>query len=156
MNSPVATFFTGYAAFRHADFAAAKATLSKLSGASPDLTARARFLLAEIAYEDFKGVGAQGDVASTIDMNVKALAAVDRAYKPVIEAGDAPWAMFGVARLAAANAKFAAVLRGIEPPAGLSPQDQKTLKTALEAQAATAEKRANELKGLCVKQAKKS
>ena len=156
LNSPVATFFTGYAAFRHADFAAAKATLSKLSGASPDLTARARFLLAEIAYEDFKGVGAQGDVASTIDMNVKALAAVDRAYKPVIEAGDAPWAMFGVARLAAANAKFAAVLRGIEPPAGLSPQDQKTLKTALEAQAATAEKRANELKGLCVKQAKKS
>jgi tetratricopeptide (TPR) repeat protein len=156
VTGPVATFFNGYAAFRHADFAAARATLSKLSGASPDLTARARFLLAEITYGDFKGISGQGDLAGTIDANAKGLAAVDRAYKPVIEAGEAPWAMFGVARLADANAKFAAVLRGLEPPAGLPAQDQKTLKAALDAQAAEAEKRSSELKAVCVKQAKKS
>ena len=156
LNSPTATFFGGYAAFRHADFATAQSILSKLQGATPELTVRAHFLLGEIAYAEFRAVGARGDLASTIDANVKSLANVDRAFKPVIEGGEARWAMLGVTRLADANARFSALLRGLELPANLSPQDQQALKGALDAQAADADKRANEFKSACVKQSEKN
>jgi tetratricopeptide (TPR) repeat protein len=117
--------------------------------------ARAHFLLAEIAYEEFKAVGVQADLAATLDSNGKALAAVDRAYKVVIESGEAPWALFGVVRLAEAYDRFAVLVGGIEPPASLSPQDQKTLKAALGARAAEAQKQGAALKAVCQKQVKK-
>jgi tetratricopeptide (TPR) repeat protein/Tfp pilus assembly protein PilF len=156
VSGPTATFFRGYVAFKHKDFATARATLSKLSGASPDLVGRANFLMGEMAYAEFRGLPAGGpDIAATIDANVKGLAGVDKAFKPVIEGGDARWAMAGLARLADTNAKFAAVLRGIEFPASLPEKDKEQLKTALGAQAAEADKRSNDLRAACVKQAKK-
>jgi tetratricopeptide (TPR) repeat protein len=156
LNRPTATFFTGYAAFRHADFSTAQSILSKLQGATPELTVRAHFLLGEISYTEFRGIGQKGDLASTIDANAKALANVDRAFKPVIEGGEARWAMLGVARLADAHARYGALLRGLQPPPGLSPADQQALKTALEGQAADQDKRAAEFKNACIKQSEKN
>jgi cellulose synthase operon protein C len=158
LNTPTATFFRGYLAYQHTDYAAASAAFAAMAkkGASPDLTGRARFLMGEIAYTEFRSVGAKGDLAATLDANVKALANVDRAFKPVIEGGEARWAMAGLARVADANGKFAAFLRGLELPANLSEGDKQQLKAALEAQAAAAEKRGNELHGVCAKQAKKA
>lgn len=156
LQGPVATFFRGYVAFKRNDFSTARATLSKLSGAPPDLVGRANFLMGEMAYTDFRNLPqAGGDLATTVDANVKGLAAVDRAFKPVIEGGAARWAMAGLARLADTNAKFAAVLRGIEVPASLPDKDRAVLTAALSAQADEAEKRANELRSACVSQAKK-
>jgi tetratricopeptide (TPR) repeat protein len=156
LSTPTATFFRGYLAFQHGDYASASAAFTKKSGTSPDLTGRARFLLGEIAYAEFRAVGAKGDLASSVDSNVKALASVDRAFKPVIEGGEARWAMAGIARVADANVKFAAFLRALELPANLSEADKAGIKGALEAQAAAADKRATELHGVCAKQAKKA
>jgi tetratricopeptide (TPR) repeat protein/Flp pilus assembly protein TadD len=158
INTPTAGFFRGYLAFQHGDYAGANAALSRKSALSADLAGRAKFLLGEIAYVDFKAAaGAKGgELAENVDRNVKALAAVDRAFKPVIESGDARWAMAGLARVADANLKFATNLRELELPANLSEADKQALKGALEAQAATAEKRGAELRGACAKQAKKA
>jgi tetratricopeptide (TPR) repeat protein len=158
LNTPTATFFRGYQAYQHGDPASASAAFAMVAkkGASGDLTGRARYLLGEIAYSEFRNVGAKGDLLATVDANVKGLAAVDRAFKPVIEGGEPRWAMAGLARLADANVKFAGFLRGLELPANLSEGDKAQLKGALEAQAAAAEKRGNELHGVCAKQAKKA
>jgi tetratricopeptide (TPR) repeat protein/thioredoxin-like negative regulator of GroEL len=157
INTPTAGFFRGYSAFAHGDYAGASAALSRKSATSADLSGRAKFLLGEIAYAEFKAAGTKGgELAENVDRNVKALANVDRAFKPVIEGGDARWAMAGLARVADANMKFAAVLREIELPASLSDADKQALKGALEGQAAAAEKRGGELRGACAKQAKKA
>jgi tetratricopeptide (TPR) repeat protein len=155
-GGPTAAFFNAYAAYRHGDAAGARSMLGELQGASPELTQRARFLVGEIAFADLRAVPPAGDIAARIGANVKALANVDKAFKPVVEGGDARWAMLGLARLADAHARFGAMLRGIAPPPNLSPQDQQALKTALEGQAAESDKRANELKTACVKQAEKN
>jgi tetratricopeptide (TPR) repeat protein len=156
ISTPTATFFRGYQAFKHGDYAGAEATFTKLRGASTDLTGRSRFLMGEIAYSEFRGVGAKGDLAATLQANVKALTAVDKAFRPVIEGGDVRWAMAGLARVADANGKFAAFLRGLEIPANLPPADQQALKGALEAQAVAADKRAADMHGACAKQAKRA
>jgi tetratricopeptide (TPR) repeat protein len=156
INTPTATFFRGYMAFQRGDYPAARAALSKTAGASPDILGRARFLMGEIAYAELRGVGAKADLAGTVDANVKALAAVDAAFKPVIEGGYVRWAMAGLARVADANARFAAVLRGIDLPASLSDAEKQQIKAALERQAAAADKRAGELRSVCANQAKKA
>jgi cellulose synthase operon protein C len=157
ISTPTAGFFRGYLAFAHGDYPAANAALSRKTALSADLTGRTKYLLGEIAYADFKAAGAKGgELAETVDKNVKALAALDRAFKPVIEGGDARWAMAGLARVADANLKFAAVLRQLELPANLSEADKQALKGALEGQAAAAEQRGGELRGACAKQAKKA
>ena len=156
INSPTALFFRGYLAFEHGDYASARAALGNRTGASADLTGRARFLMGEIAYAEFRAGGEKGDLAATVDSSVKALAAVDKAFKPVVEGGDPRWAMAGLARVADANAKFAAFLRGLELPANLGEQDKQQLKAALDAQAAAADKRAGALHEVCAKQAKKA
>lgn len=155
ISSPTATFFRGYVAWKRNDYATARATLSKLSGASSDLVSRANFLMGEMAYAELRALAPSGDLATTIDANVKALAAVDKAFKPVVEGGQARWALAGVARLADANAKFASVLRGIEIPSNLPERDQAQVKAALGAQAAEAEKRSKEFRTACASQAKK-
>jgi len=156
IGSPTATFFRGYLAFQHNDYASARAALARLPGVSPDIAGRARFLMGEIAYAEFRSVGSKGDLAATLDANVKALAAVDAAFKPVVEGGDVRWAMAGLARVADADAKFAALLRGLELPAGLSDQDKQQLKAAIDAQASAAEKRAGDLHTACANQARKA
>jgi Flp pilus assembly protein TadD len=112
--------------------------------------------MGEIAYAEFRGVGAKADLAATVDASVKALAAVDAAFKPVIEGGHLRWAMAGLARVADANSRFAAFLRGLELPANLSDAEKEQLKPALEGQAARADKRAGELRAVCAAQAKKA
>jgi tetratricopeptide (TPR) repeat protein len=156
LTSPTAMFFKGYLAFRHNDNAAARAALSMTSGGSSDIPERARFLLGEIAYAEFRRVGTRSDLAATLDANVKALAAVDAAFKPVVEGGDARWAMAGLARVADAHAKFGALLRGLELPASLPEQDKQQLRAALEAQAVTADKRSAELRAACASQSRKA
>jgi cellulose synthase operon protein C len=155
ISSPTATFFRGYLAFSHNDYATANATFAKLAGAPPDLTGRAQFLEGEMAYADFRSVGTKDDMGATIDANVKALAAVTKAFKPVIEGGEIRWAMAGLARVADANMKFAAFLRGLQMPANMSAADQANVKQALGAQADEAEKRATGMRDTCVKEAKK-
>ncbi len=156
IETPNAAFFRGFTAFQHGDYPAARKIFAKLSGTSPDLTGRARFLVGEMAYAEFRSVGAKADILTTIDANVKALGAVEKAFRPVVEGGEVRWAMAGLARVADADAKFAAFLRGLELPANLSLADQNALKTVLGAQAAGADKRAAELRGVCVKAAKKN
>ncbi len=156
LSSPTAMFFKGYLAFRHNDNAEARAALSRTSGGSADITGRARFLLGEIAYAEFRAVGTKSDLAATLDANVKALAAVDAAFKPVVEGGDARWSMAGLARVADANAKFGVLLRGLELPASLPEQDKQKLRAALEAQAAAADKRSAELRTACANQARRA
>jgi tetratricopeptide (TPR) repeat protein len=155
ISTPTATFMRGYVAWKRNDYATARATLSKLSGASPDLVGRANFLMGEMAYAELRSLPKDGDLATTIDANVKGLAAVDKAFKPVVEGGQARWAMAGIARLSDANAKFAALLRGIEIPANLPDKDKAQVKAALGAQAADAEKRSKDFRAACVNQAKK-
>jgi len=156
LSSPTAMFFKGYLAFRHNDYAVARAALSRTTGAPADIVGRGRFLLGEIAYAEFRSVGVKPDLLATVDANVKALAGVDAAFKPVVEGGDSRWAMAGLARVADANVKFGALLRGLELPANLPEQDKQQLKAALENQAATAEKRSAELRTACATQAKKA
>jgi tetratricopeptide (TPR) repeat protein len=115
---------------------------------------RAHFLNGEITYAEFRAVGAKADIAATLDANIKALAAVDKAFRPVIEGGEVRWALAGLARVADADTKFAAFLRGLELPANLSVSDQTALKAVLAAQATSAEKRATELRAVCAKNAK--
>jgi tetratricopeptide (TPR) repeat protein len=156
LNSPTATFFRGFLSFSHNDFATARATFAKLSGAPPDLTGRAQFLEGEMAYAEFRSVGTKGDdIGATIDANVKALSAVTKAFKPVIEGGEIRWAMAGLARVADANLKFAAFLRGLQLPATMSAADQANVKNALGAQADEADKRGNDMRTSCMTQAKK-
>jgi tetratricopeptide (TPR) repeat protein len=155
INSPTATFFRGFMSFSHGDYTTARATLYNLSGAPPDLVGRAHFLEGEMAYAEFRRVGTKDDVGATVDANVKALAAVTKAFRPVIEGGEIRWAMAGLARVADANMKFAAFLRGLQLPANMSATDQANIKTALGAQADEAEKRAADMRGTCVKEAKK-
>lgn len=155
INSPTATFFRGYLAFSHGDYATARATLAKIAGAPPDLVGRAHFLEGEMAYAEFRSVGTKDDLGATIDANVKALAAVTKAFKPVIEGGEIRWAMAGLARVADANMKFGAFLRGLQLPANMSAADQANVKTALSAQADEAEKRGADMRATCMKEAKK-
>jgi Flp pilus assembly protein TadD len=110
----------------------------------------------EIAFAEFRGIGQKGDIAATVDANVKALHNVDAAFRPVIQGTEIRWAMAGLARLSDANAKFAAFLRGLTLPANLSPADQAAVKGALEAQAAQADKESADLRALCTKEAKKN
>jgi tetratricopeptide (TPR) repeat protein len=149
-------FFKGYLAFRRNDNAAARAALSRTLGGSAEIAGRGRFLLGEIAYAEFRGVGTKSDLAATIDANIKALAAVDAAFKPVVEGSDARWAMAGLARVADANAKFGVLLRGLELPGSLAEQDKQQVKAALEAQAAAADRRSAELRAACANQARKA
>ena len=141
--------------FRHGDYATARATLAKIAGAPPDLVGRAHFLEGEMAYAEFRSVGTKDDLAATIDANVKALAAVTKAFKPVIEGGEIRWAMAGLARVADANMKFAAFLRGLQLPANLPAADAANVKAALGAQADEAQKRGADMRASCVKEAKK-
>jgi len=155
LETPAATFFRGFIAFQHGDYPSARRELGKLSSAPGDLVGRARFLLGEMAYAEFRGVGAKADIATTLDVNVKALAAVDKAFRPVIEGGEVRWAMAGLARVADADTKYAAFLRGLELPANIAVSEQTALKAVLAAQAAGADKRAAELRAVCVREAKK-
>jgi len=155
LTSPTVAYYRGFLAFQHGDYMTARAAFAKTGGAAPDLVGRARFLMGEIAYAELRGLGTAGELAATVDANVKALAAVDKAFRPVIEGGEVRWAMAGLARLADADMKFGAFLRGLELPANLSANDKAQLKGALDAQAAGAEKRATDLRSMCVKEAKK-
>jgi len=161
LGSSVATFFRGYLAYQRGDHDEAGRTLARVaydpatSGPAADVAARARYLLGEISYVQFRNLAAKpDDVVGTVDAKVRLLQVVDRAFASVIGSRDARWSMAGISRVADAYAKYAAFLRGLELPTGLGADDAKQLRSAIDSQAADAENRAAEARTLCSKKAK--
>lgn len=161
LGSSTATFFRGYLAYQRGDHDEAGRILARVaydpatSGPAAEAAARARYLLGEISYVQFRNLAAKpDDLVGTVDAKVKLLQVVDRAFAQVIGSRDARWSLAGVSRLADAYAKYAAFLRALELPTGLSAEDAKQLRAAIDSQAADAEKRATEARTLCSKKAK--
>ncbi|HEX7597465.1 MAG TPA: tetratricopeptide repeat protein, partial [Polyangia bacterium] len=161
LTSTVATFFRGYLSYQRGDHEDAGRTLARVaydpatSGPAAEAAARARFLLGEITYAQFRNFAAKpDDVVGTVDGKVKLLQTVDRAFASVIASHDARWSMAGISRVADAYAKYAGFLRGLELPAALSAEESKQLRAAIEGQAADADARAVEARTLCSKKAK--
>ena len=161
LSSSVATFFRGYLAYQRGDHEEAGRTLARVaydpatSGPAAEVAARARYLLGEISYVQFRNLTAKpDDVVGTVDAKVKLLQVVDRAFASVISSRDARWSMAGISRVADAYAKYALFLRNLELPTALSPEDAKQLRAAIDSQAVDAETRASEARALCSKKAK--
>jgi tetratricopeptide (TPR) repeat protein len=161
LNSTVATFFRGYLSYQRGDHDEAGRTLARVaydpatSGASAEAAARARYLLGEISFVQFRNFAAKpDDVVGTVDGKVKLLQIVDRAFAAVIQSRDARWSMAGISRVADAYAKYASFLRGLELPTALSAEESKQLRAVIEGQAADADARAGEARTLCSKKAK--
>ena len=161
MTSTVATFFRGYLSYQRGDHEEAGRTLARVafdpatSGPAAEAAARARFLIGEITYAQFRNFAAKpDDVVGTVDGKVGLLQTVDRAFASVIASRDARWAMAGISRVADAYAKYALFLRSLELPPGLGAEESKQLKTVIEAQAADADAHAAEARALCSKKAK--
>jgi cellulose synthase operon protein C len=161
LNSTVATFFRGYLAYQRGDHDEAGRTLARVaydpatSGPSAEAASRARYLLGEISFVQFRNFAAKpDDVVGTVDGKVKQLQIVDRAFASVIQSRDARWSMAGISRVADAYAKYAAFLRGLELPTALSADEAKQLRAIIEGQAADADTRAAEARTLCSKKAK--
>lgn len=161
LSSSVATFFRGYLAYQRGDHEEAGRTLARVaydpatSGPAAEAAARARYLLGEISYAQFRNLAAKpDDVVGTVDAKVKLLQVVDRAFASVIGSRDARWSMAGISRVADAYAKYAVFLRTIELPTALSADDAKQLRAVIEGQAADADARAGEARALCSKKAK--
>ena len=163
LTSTVATFFRGYLSYQRGDHEEAGRTLARVafdpatSGPAAEVAARARFLLGEITYAQFRNFAAKpDDVVGTVDGKVGLLQTVDRAFASVISSRDPRWAMAGISRVADAYAKYAAFLRALELPPGLGADESKQLKSAIESQAADADARAAEARTVCSKKAKDS
>ena len=161
MTSTVATFFRGYLAYQRSDHEEAGRTLARVafdpatSGPAAEAAARARFLLGEITYAQFRNFAAKpDDVVGTVDAKVRLLQTVDRAFASVIASRDARWAMAGISRVADAYAKYALFLRALELPTGLGAEESKQLKGVIEGQAAEADAHAAEARTVCSKKAK--
>jgi tetratricopeptide (TPR) repeat protein len=161
LSSSVATFFRGYLAYQRGDHEEAGRTLARLaydpatSGPAAEVAARARYLLGEISYVQFRNLAAKpDDVVGTVDAKVRLLQVVDRAFASVISSRDARWSMAGISRVADAYAKYAVFLRHLELPTALSAEDAKQLRAAIDSQAVDAENRASEARTLCSKKAK--
>ena len=161
LGSSVATFFRGYLAYQRGDHEEAGRTLARVaydpatSGPAAEAASRARYLLGEISYVQFRNLAAKpDDVVGTVDAKVRLLQVVDRAFASVISSRDARWSMAGISRVADAYAKYAAFLRGLELPTALSAEDAKQLRAAIDGQAADADARAAEARTLCSKKAK--
>jgi len=161
LTSTVATFFRGYLSYQRGDHEEAGRILARVafdpatSGPAAEAAARARFLLGEITYAQFRNFAAKpDDVVGTVDGKVALLQTVDRAFASVIGSRDARWAMAGISRVADAYAKYALFLRGLELPPGLGADESKQLKSVIENQAADADARAAEARTLCSKKAK--
>jgi tetratricopeptide (TPR) repeat protein len=161
LNSTVATFFRGYLAYQRGDQEEAGRTLARVaydpatSGPSAEAASRARYLLGEISFTQFRNFAAKpDDVVGTVDGKVKLLQIVDRAFASVIQSRDARWSMAGISRVADAYAKYASFLRGLELPTALSAEESKQLRAVIEGQAADAGARAAEARTLCSKKAK--
>jgi tetratricopeptide (TPR) repeat protein len=161
LSSSVATFFRGYLAYQRGDHEEAGRTLARVaydpatSGPAAESASRARYLLGEISYVQFRNLAAKpDDVVGTVDAKVRLLQVVDRAFASVISSRDARWSMAGISRVADAYAKYATFLRNLELPAALSAEDAKQLRAAIDSQAADAETRATEARTLCSKKAK--
>jgi cellulose synthase operon protein C len=161
LSSSVATFFRGYLAYQRGDHEEAGRTLARVaydpatSGPAAEVASRARYLLGEISYVQFRNLAAKpDDVVGTVDAKVRLLQVVDRAFASVISSRDARWSMAGISRVADAYAKYAVFLRTLELPAALSAEDAKQLRAAIESQAVDADTRAGEARTLCSKKAK--
>ena len=161
LASSVATFFRGYLAYQRGDHEEAGRTLARVaydpasSGPAVEAASRARYLLGEISYVQFRNLAARpDDVVGTVDAKVKLLQVVDRAFASVIGSRDARWSMAGISRVADAYAKYAVFLRSLELPPALSAEDAKQLRAAIDGQATDAEARATEARTLCSKKAK--
>ena len=161
LQSPVANFFRGYLAYQRGDHEDAGRTLARVafdpatSGPAAEAAARARYLLGELSYAQFRNFAAKpDDVVGTVDGKVKLLQVVDRAFAQVIGSRDARWAMAGISRVADAYAKYAIFLRAIELPTALSAEEAKQLRAAIETQAVDSDTRASEARALCSKKAK--
>ena len=161
LTSTVATFFRGYLSYQRGDQEDAGRTLARVAydpattGPAAEAAARARYLLGEITYTQFRNFAAKpDDVVGTVDGKVRLLQTVDRAFASVIGSRDARWSMAGISRVADAYAKYAGFLRGLELPAALSAEESKQLRAAIEGQAADADARALEARTLCSKKAK--
>ena len=161
LTSSVATFFRGYLAYQRGDHEDAGRTLARVaydpatSGPAAEVAARARYLLGEISYMQFRNLAAKpDDVVGTVDAKVRLLQVVDRAFASVISSRDARWSMAGISRVADAYAKYAVFLRTLELPTALSAEDAKQLRAAIDSQAADADTRASEARTLCSKKAK--
>ena len=161
LSSSVATFFRGYLAYQRGDHEEAGRTLARVaydpatSGPAAEVAARARYLLGEISYVQFRNLAAKSDdVVGTVDAKVRLLQVVDRAFASVISSRDARWSMAGISRVADAYAKYAVFLRNLELPTALSAEDAKQLRAAIDSQAVDAETRASEARTLCSKKAK--
>jgi tetratricopeptide (TPR) repeat protein len=161
LSSSVATFFRGYLSYQRGDHEEAGRTLARVaydpatSGPAAEVAARARYLLGEISYVQFRNLAARpDDVVGTVDAKVRLLQVVDRAFASVISSRDARWSMAGISRVADAYAKYATFLRTLELPTALSAEDAKQLRAAIDSQAADADSRATEARTLCSKKAK--
>lgn len=161
LQSSVATFFRGYLAYQRGDLEDAGQTLARVaydpatSGPAAEVASRARYLLGEISYTQFRNqAGRPDDVVGTVDAKVRMLQIVDRAFATVIGSRDARWSMAGISRVADAYAKYATFLRKLELPPGLSAEDSQQLRMVIDKQAADAESHATEARSLCSKKAR--
>ena len=161
-QTTTALFLAGYLARKRGDIGEAQALLARAAGARGDsddareAVAKARFLLGELVYDTYGAYSQGGDLAKSIADKSQLLAQVDKAYASAIQSGDATWALAAVARVSQAYAGYAEFLRGITLPAGISEDEQKQVRAALEAKAGQAVARAAELRKNCAKRASDS
>lgn len=160
-SSATAEFLRGYLAFQRNDFDGAAAKLAEVprargadSAAGAEAIAKARFLLGEIAFDNFTGAGGSSDLAQTVQQKKDLLGEVDKAYAQAIGSRQATWALAALARVSDAYTRYATFLRELKLPDDLSAEDKAQVKKALESQADDAARRAADLRGRCAKRAR--
>ncbi len=159
IDSPMADFLRGYFAYQRGDKDDAAKFLNEAargraqSAASTEAMAKAKFLLGELAYEQYDAAAATGDIAKTITEKQGLLGNVDKAFSAAIQSKEAVWVLAAIGRMSDAYQHYATFLQGLQLPDGLSSEEQQQLRKILAAKVEEAQKHGQEFNDLCIKRA---
>jgi tetratricopeptide (TPR) repeat protein len=159
VDGAVADFFRGYFALQRGDREDAVKKLTEAAHdrgggeAGKDASARALFLLGEIAFDAFNAVVPGADIGKAVQDKNREIETLTQAYNGAVRSGDARWALAGIARMSEAWSKDADFLRDLNLDA-LSATDKQAVRQVLDQQMQKAQEESKKLRSSCAKKAK--
>ncbi|MFH1130108.1 MAG: tetratricopeptide repeat protein, partial [Pseudomonadota bacterium] len=165
ISSPGVFYLLGYALFRQDQLASAQGYLLKAvdtgkngSDSDRESAAAAQFYLAEISFKAFEGLQLSSDLSElgpTLQQKLGFMARTRALYTDVGNFGSAVWTVAALGRLASVDEKGAKALRELVLPGGLSEDEIKQVKDALENNAEPLAKESKQAIKQCADIAKK-
>lgn len=161
-NGINAPYYEGLAQYRYRGLGAARPSLEKAATASTqnfqdqERAAHALYLLSMGAMASYDEIQMRaGQEAKAVQQKSGLLKDLEDKLKKVIAFGNGRWTIAALYGLGQANLEFAGFIRKAPIPEGLAPDQQKQYKQALETQAATFDKNAQDYFNQCVSNAEK-